>query len=105
MEKTGLTLQEKIKYLKNIHSRNNKFAITLNIIEKKSTLFPKHKFNNLRHLLQDTYLLLQAMSNIRKKSGALTPGPIQDLSTVDGILLETIYSISQVLKKNPISPY
>lgn len=93
-----LTLNQKSLILDKKYSKNNSFAITLSTIKKKSLLSPDHRFNDLLNLLQDPYLLIQAMSNVSLKSGALTLRPKQDLSTVNGISLEIVYNISESIK-------
>lgn len=65
-------------------------------IHKKSISDPLHKFDNLYNLLGRKDLLIQALGNIHKNKGRLTPGTSKQ--TIDGISLKKIEKLSQSIK-------
>lgn len=71
---------------------------TINRITNKSTLNPDATFDNLMHIISDEDVLYQAMGNISKKTGALTPGSELDPRTVDASSPELIKELSKGLK-------
>jgi RNA-directed DNA polymerase len=95
------TIQEKRSSLKTYYTGLNwVFLRTLSVISKKSIMFPDHKFDDLFRLIYDPNLLTQAMGNLRKKKGALTPGHTKkgDPTTIDASSLDTILNLSKSLK-------
>jgi retron-type reverse transcriptase len=90
----------KRKALREFYTKNQfQFRKTLEAIEEKATNNPTHIFDDLYRILHEEDTLYQAMGNISKKSGALTPGPPQDQQTVDAMSKEKITEIAKELKQ------
>lgn len=67
-------------------------------IAYKSAVNSEAKFDNLIELIADEGTLYQAIGNISKKKGALTPGPPMDKITVDGTSVALVKKLSAEIK-------
>ena len=61
-------------------------------------LHTRAKFDNLIELVADESILYQAIGNISKKKGALTPGPPMDKTTVDATAVSLVKRLSTEIK-------
>lgn len=98
-QKKTLNIAKKRAELRTSYSDNDfKKLKTIEKIASKAALDPNAIFDDLMRIISDTGILYQAMGNISKKKGALTPGPNLDPRTADRTSQKTIEELSQGLK-------